>query len=230
MSFAFANDIFAIWRFGDEIVRKDKAFAFVVFGDCDYLCHGGIFPFEPAFGKYFPGVGKAEYLIQWSTLDRSEAKGFIPLMKAVVLLSFVLAVCAGRALAQQANVSTGTTNAPTHSFETAVSPSLNVDLRNAELQNKRSEVRLGKEFHARGPLIHLFHTRKPGEVPKRFWQLINPFSRSEAQPEPELPRSRDLSPRAWTSVAGWHPGVSSYTYSLTSPEGGQGIGLISIER
>jgi hypothetical protein len=151
-------------------------------------------------------------------------------MKAAVLFSLVLAVCAGRVLAQQANVSIGTTNAPLHSFQTAVSPSLNADLRNAELRNQRSEVRLGKEFHAHGPLIHLFHTRKPGEVPKRFWQLINPFSRSEAQPEPELPRSRDLSPRAWTSVAGWHPGVSSYANSLTQPEGGQGIGLVTIER
>jgi hypothetical protein len=157
-------------------------------------------------------------------------------MKAVVLFSLVLAVCGGRALAQQANVSNGTTNAPIHSFETTVtpsltvSPSLNADLRNAELQNKRSEVRLGKQFHARGPLIHLFHTRKPGEVRKRFWELINPFSRSEAQPEPELPRYRDLSPRAWTTVAGWHPGVSSYANSLTQPEGGQGIGLVTIER
>jgi hypothetical protein len=151
-------------------------------------------------------------------------------MKAGVLLSLVLAVCAGRALAQQANGSIATTNAPTHSFEAAVSPSLNVDLRNAELQNKRSEVRLGKEFHAHGPLIHLFHTRKPGEVRKRFWELVNPFSRSEARPEPELPRSRDPSPRSWTSVAGWHPGVSSYANSLTQPEGGQGIGLVTIER
>jgi hypothetical protein len=150
-------------------------------------------------------------------------------MKAGVLLSLVIVVCGGRALAQQANVSMGTTNAPTHFFETTVSPSLNADLRNTELRNQQSEVRLGKEIHARGPLIHLFHTRKPGEVPKRFWQLVNPFSRSEVRAEPELPRSRDLSPRAWTSVAGWHPGVSSYANSLTSPEGGQGIGLVSIE-
>jgi hypothetical protein len=151
-------------------------------------------------------------------------------MKAAVLFSVVFAVCAGRALAQQGNVSMGTTNAPTHSFETAESPSLNVDLGNAELQNQRSEIRLGKQFHAHGPLIHLFHTRQPGEVRKRFWQLINPFSRSEARPESELPRSRDLSPRSWTSVAGWHPGVSSYANSLTQPEGGQGIGLVTIER
>jgi hypothetical protein len=147
-------------------------------------------------------------------------------MKAGIVLSLVLAVCAGRALAQQGSATIGRTNASAVSFETATSPYLN-----PEFQTKRSEVRLGKEFHARGPLIHLFHTRKPGDVPKRFWQLVNPFSRSEARPEPEqLPRSRDLSPRAWTTVAGWSPGVSSYTSALTSPEGGQGIGLVSIER
>jgi hypothetical protein len=144
-------------------------------------------------------------------------------MKAGVLLTLVLALFAGRALAQQADVSMGRTNT---SFETRMTPYLN-----PETQAKSSDIRLGKEFRARGPLIHLFHTRKPGEVPKRFWQLINPFSRSEraAAPEPEVPRARDLSPRAWTSVAGWSPGVSSYTSALTSPEGGQGIGLVSIE-
>jgi hypothetical protein len=157
-----------------------------------------------------------------STLDRSQVKGFILTMKAGVLLTLVLALFAGRALAQQANVSIGRTNAL--SFETAVSPYLNPDL-----QSKGSEIQLGKKLHARGPLVHLFHTRKPGEVPKRFWQMINPFSRSAPQPESELISSRDLSPRAWTSVAGWHPGVSASTSALTQPEGGQGIGLVSIE-
>jgi hypothetical protein len=145
-------------------------------------------------------------------------------MKAGVLLILLPALFAGRASAQQANVSLARTNASTLSFETAVSPYLN-----PEPQSKAAELRLGKEFHARGPLVHLFHTRKPGEVPKRFWQLINPFARSESQAETELPRARDLSPRAWASVAGWHPGVSSYTYSLTQPEGGPGIGLVTIE-
>src|SRR5262249_12630031 len=148
--------------------------------------------------------------------------GSIPTMKAAVLLTLILALMAGRALAQQPNVSIRTTNAL--SFETAVSPYLNPDL-----QSKGSEIRLGKNLHARGPLVHLFHTRKPGEVPKRFWHLINPFSRSEAPPPAEGMRPRDLSPRSWTSVAGWHPGVSASTSALTQPEGGQGIGLVSIE-
>jgi hypothetical protein len=145
-------------------------------------------------------------------------------MKVAVLLILGLALFAGRARAQQANISMGRTNTSALSFETRVTPYLS-----PEVQSKSSDLRLGNEFHARGPLIHLFHTRKPGEVPRRFWQLINPFSRSEATPQPEAPRARDLSPRAWASVAGWHPGVSSYTYSLTQPEGGQGIGLVSIE-
>jgi hypothetical protein len=147
-------------------------------------------------------------------------------MKAGVLLTLGLALFAGRALAQEDNVSIGRTNAPALSFETRMAPYLN-----PETQARSSDVRLGKEFRARGPLIHLFHTRKPGEVPKRFWQLINPFSRSEraAAPEAELPRARDLSPRAWASVAGWSPGVSSYSATLTSPEGGHGIGLVTIE-
>jgi len=145
-------------------------------------------------------------------------------MKVGILLSLGLALFAGRVLAQD-NVTIGRTNVL--SFETRMAPYVN-----PETQAKSSDVRLGKEFRARGPLIHLFHTRKPGEVPKRFWELINPFSRSEraVAPEPELPHTRDLSPRAWTTAAGWSPGVSSYTYKLTSPEGGQGIGLVTIGR
>jgi hypothetical protein len=159
-----------------------------------------------------------------STLDRSQVQAFIPIMKAAFLLTLLLVLFAGRALGQQANLSIGRTNASALSFETAVSPYLNPDL-----QSKGSEIRLGKKLHARGPLVHLFHTRKPGEVPKRFWQMINPFSRSQPQPESEVISARDLSPRAWTTVAGWHPGVSTVTYSLTQPEGGHGIGLVSIE-
>jgi hypothetical protein len=147
-------------------------------------------------------------------------------MKAGVLLTLGLALFAGRVLAQD-NVTIGRTNVPSLSFETRMAPYMN-----PETQAKSSDIRLGKTFRASGPLVHLFNTRRPGEVPKRFWQLVNPFSRSEraAEPEPAFARSRELSPRAWTTTAGWSPGVSSYTYKLTSPEGGQGIGLVTIGR
>lgn len=141
-------------------------------------------------------------------------------MKAGFVLILALALSAGRGLAQS-NASIGRTNAAALSFDSAVSPYLN-----PELQPKGSELRLGKSLHARGPLVHLFHTKKAGEVPKRFWQLINPFSRDQS-PEPEVISSRDLSPRAWSTVVGSHPGVSTVTFSLTHPEGGE-IGLGSI--
>jgi hypothetical protein len=157
-----------------------------------------------------------------STLDRSQVKASIHIMKAGLLFALGVVLFTGRALAQEANASIGRTNSPTVSFDTAVSPYLS-----PEAPSRGSEVRLGKSLQAHGPLVHLFHTRKAGEVPKRFWQLINPFSRSEA-PETEVVRSRDLNPRAWSTLVGTHPGVSSFTYSLTQPEGGQGIGLVSI--
>jgi len=143
-------------------------------------------------------------------------------MKVGLLLILVLALSAGQILAQQTGASIGRTNASALSFENAVTPYLNPDV-----QAKQSEVRLGKSLHARGPLIHLFHTRKPGEVPKRFWQLINPFSRSEAATETEVIHSPALSPRAWTTTAGWHPGISAAAWSMTHPEGGE-IGLVSV--
>jgi hypothetical protein len=144
-------------------------------------------------------------------------------MKAGFVLTLSLALFAGRVMAQQSNVSIGRTNAPGLSFDAAASPYLNSDL-----ESKAPELKLGKGLHMRGPLVHLFHTRKVGEVPKHFWQLINPFSRSVAAPESEVVHARDLSPRAWATTVGWHPGVSSITYSLTQPEGGAGIGLLSI--
>jgi hypothetical protein len=145
-------------------------------------------------------------------------------MKAGLLLISVLALSAGQIHAQQAGASLGRTNAPTVSFDTAVSPYLSPDL-----QARDSELQLGKSLHARGPLVQLLHTKKAREAPKNFWRLINPFSRSEAAPESEVIRPRDLSPRAWTTTVGWHPGVSSITARLTSPEGGGGIGLVTIE-
>jgi hypothetical protein len=143
-------------------------------------------------------------------------------MKAGLVLSVILALFAGRTMAQQPNISIGRTNAAALSFDTAASPYLTSDL-----ESKPSELKLGKGLHARGPLVHLFHTRKAGEVPKRFWQLINPFARSEAAPEYEVVHARDLSPRAWSAVVGSHPGVSTFTFSLTHPEGGE-LGLVSI--
>ncbi len=143
-------------------------------------------------------------------------------MKAGLWLTLVLGLSTGQIVAQQADASIGRTNGSALSFDAAASRYLNPDL-----QTKESEVRLGKNLRARGPLVHLFHTRKPGEVPKRFWHLINPFSPSEAASESDVVHSRDLSPRAWTTAAGWHPGVSSATWSMTHPEGGE-IGLVSI--
>ncbi len=157
-----------------------------------------------------------------SLLDRNRVGDFILRMKAGLVLTVVLALVAGRATAQQSDVSIGRTNAPALSFDTAASSYLNI-----ESEPKTSELNISKGLRARGPLVHLFHTKKAGEVPKRFWQLVNPFSRAQA-PETEVMRARDLSPRAWTTVVGSHPGVSSVTYSLTHPEGGEGIGLVSI--
>lgn len=164
---------------------------------------------------------KVTYL---SALDRSQVKAFIHVMKAGLLIIVVLVLSGGQILAQQAGASLGRTNASASSFDAAVSPYLNGDL-----QAKESGVKLGKNLHAHGPLVQLFHARKAGDVPKRFWRLINPFSRAEAVSETEMIGARDLSPRAWTTTAGWQPGVSSITARLTSPEGGGGIGLISIE-
>lgn len=143
-------------------------------------------------------------------------------MKAGCVLTLFLGLYAGQAFAQQLNTSIGPTNGASASFDAAVTPYLNTDL-----QAQRSEFQLGKGVRVHGPIIHLFHTKKVGEIPKRFWHLINPFSRSESAPETEIVHARDLSPRAWSTVVGWHPGHPVFAEPLTH-EGG--LGLVTIDR
>jgi hypothetical protein len=59
-----------------------------------------------------------------------------------------------------------------------------------------------------GPLVDLFHTAKPVEVPQRLLHLINPFALVEANPvAPNIPNEH---PRAWTALVGWNPGGSAF--------------------
>ncbi len=78
-----------------------------------------------------------------------------------------------------------------------------------------------------GPLVSPFRG-KASEVPGRLLNLINPFAPVEPSATSAPPRTvRGPSPRAWTTVAGWHPGRSAFPDAVTHESG---MALISISR
>jgi hypothetical protein len=91
-------------------------------------------------------------------------------------------------------------------------------------QRNRSSVMVTRNVEASGPLVRLFKGRIR-EAPKRFLQLINPFASGDEQARIAAPKG--LSPRAWTTVVGVHPGASAFPEPMTH-EGG--ITLISASR
>jgi len=91
-------------------------------------------------------------------------------------------------------------------------------------QRNRSSVMVTRNVEATGPLVRLFKGRIR-EAPKRFLQLINPFASGDEQSRIDAPKG--LSPRAWTTVVGLHPGASAFPEPMTH-EGG--ITLISASR
>ena len=82
-----------------------------------------------------------------------------------------------------------------------------VPLDSLEIRHE-TEVASAGGMSVSGPLVHLFNGAKPGELPKRFLQLVNPFAPME--PSPTIPKVTNEHPRAWTAVVGWNPGVSAF--------------------
>jgi hypothetical protein len=67
---------------------------------------------------------------------------------------------------------------------------------------------------------------------KKFWnaplsllRAIDPFA--PAGSKEEVRRVGDLSPRAWTTIAGWHPGASAFPDPITHEPG---LNLFSVSR
>jgi hypothetical protein len=127
-------------------------------------------------------------------------------MKGCAALILILALSAGRALAQQQGLETSTdvNNRPALRYETVLTP---------DPSQFQSDVIVKKKLRVSGPLVRPFKAKKITEVPRRLLHLINPFARPE--PKEGLENIRDLSPRAWTSIVGWHSGGSSFQDAVT---------------
>ena len=88
-----------------------------------------------------------------------------------------------------------------------------------------SEVVVKKHFRVSGPLVQPFKEKGIIGFPRRLLHLINPFAKAEPRSESE--NARELSPRAWTTVAGWNPGGSAFPDPVTHESS---MGLISVHR
>lgn len=82
-----------------------------------------------------------------------------------------------------------------------------------------------KNLQASGPLVRPFKAKKLREMPRRVLHLFNPFARTEAAAE--TVSVRELSPRAWTTTVGWHPGGSAFSDAVTHEPS---LSLISLSR
>ena len=83
----------------------------------------------------------------------------------------------------------------------------------------------GKRFHISGPLAQPFKTKKFRTLPRRLFQLINPFAPSEQREQ--MARSRDYDPRPWSAVATWGSGGPWFPNEAMHESS---MGLISVGR
>ena len=125
-------------------------------------------------------------------------------MKVTIVITLLLAVAAERSLAQQQGLETFTSDAKIAAARLAL---------REDMRLSQPDVIVGKDFQFSGPLVRPFKSKRLREVPGRLWHAINPFA--PVEPREEIERTRNLSPRAWTSTVGWSPGRSSAPVEVT---------------
>ena len=121
-----------------------------------------------------------------------------------------LSLATSKVLAQQPGLETSRpqTDSPPLRYDPHLAPLLIEDA-----QPTQSEAIQSKHLKVSGPLVHQFNAKKILDAPRRLLHLVNPFAHQE--PRQELENVGDLSPRAWATVVGWHPGRSAFEDPVT---------------
>jgi hypothetical protein len=131
----------------------------------------------------------------------------------LLILGFVLGT--GAALAQQGtNGSAPNTKPAGLSANAHLETYLQNNNNNNNTQVNQQHVAVTPKLQASGPLVEAFKPNQTSSTPKRLLNLVNPFAPVEPQPAPET-RTRGLSTRSWTTVAGWNPGGSAFPDGVT---------------
>src|SRR5258705_247569 len=99
-------------------------------------------------------------------------------------------------------------------------------LQDYEQAADKTDVIQGKHFQLSGPLVHVAKSKSIWNAPRRFLHLINPFAKRE--PQPRIERLPGVSPNAWTTAVGWHPGATALDDPFRRCDGG--IGLVTVSR
>ena len=76
-----------------------------------------------------------------------------------------------------------------------------------------SDSRSGKKLRLGGSLLRAFKGRRIADLPRRVRHLINPFAPVERVEQFE--KTRDINPRAWSTMVGLHPGGSAFPEATT---------------
>lgn len=134
----------------------------------------------------------------------------------------VMLFAACRVVAQQpaADLAMPATNALVFRLDPSLSSLLLEDTRVT-----RQDVIVGKNLQFSGPLVRPLKAKTIGGVPVRILRLSNPLG--PAEPKVEVERVGGESSRAWSSVAGWHPGASGFPNPITHESR---LNLISVSR
>ena len=159
--------------------------------------------------------GRVDILAKQPSIFRMKA-GLLP-----VTMLFLLA--AGRALAQPQGTDT---SSPSASSKASLPVDHISQLLTQDPAAANSDLRLGKKLHLRGPLVSPFRGRKIADLPRRVLRLVNPFAATD-QSGGQLQKTRDMNPRAWSSMVGINPGSSAFSDARTHESS---LGLISLGR
>ena len=141
-------------------------------------------------------------------------------MKLGAVVIVILLLASGRLLAQlpssvsaKPQISAGSLDTDTH-----LAPLVIPDAPLAQ-----SDTLSTKHLVIQGPLVRPFKAKSVLDAPRRLLHSINPFARRDHVEQIENPR--DLSPHAWTTFVGWHPGASAFADPVTHESG---MSLISV--
>jgi len=131
-------------------------------------------------------------------------------MNSVLLMTMVLAMAVVRGLAQQQalETSSGGTNSGPLTRNLQIS-----SLTATAIAKATNEISVGGKLTLGGPLVRTFKVKRVLEAPRRVLHLINPFAPAEHIEQFE--RISNLSPRAWASTVGLHPGASAFADATT---------------
>src|SRR5438105_3752698 len=135
----------------------------------------------------------------------------------VVGMALLLAV--GAASAQQRGIETsdqGASPFPENRFSSLLTQNS---------ATARSDLRVGKRFCLQGPLVRAFRGGKIAGLPRRALHFVNPFSPVERVEI--LEKTRDINPRAWSTMVGLHPGGSVFVDGTTHESS---LGLLTVGR